>query len=233
MISGIGSSHSSYFSSYTANKNSTTVPASTTSDDENPLKNLFKALDADGDGSISQSELTAAASSSGESDDSTAIDVDQLLSLMDQDSSDSISQREFASAFAPPPPPLPVADADSDDLADELIVSLDADASGTLSTLELAALDDTNSTSLMSALDEDENGEVSQDELSRALQASMMAHTDNDDSSTSGTVSAASTSSTAANDAVNLLAQTVIRKYQSVSNYSLDASKASRISVSV
>ncbi|WP_313595470.1 hypothetical protein [Pseudomonas sp.] len=85
----------------------------------------------------------------------------------------------------------------------------------------------------MSALDEDENGEVSQDELSRALQASMMAQTDNDDSSTSVTVSAASTSSTAANDAVNLLAQAVIRKYQSVSNYSLDASKASRISVSV
>jgi Ca2+-binding EF-hand superfamily protein len=101
-ISGVNSSYSNYYSGLDSLR-SLTRSATSATESDNPLQQLFSKLDSDGDGSISSDELTSAASSSGLSDTSSS----DLFSALDANGDGSISSDELDSVLQASAPPKP------------------------------------------------------------------------------------------------------------------------------
>ncbi|TWI55000.1 EF hand domain-containing protein [Pseudomonas duriflava] len=223
MINGIGSSYSSYYSSSGRNRSTDSATIEATGNEENPLKKRLKALDSDGNGSINKAELTAVATEADCQEEETAdtIDVDQLLGLLDQDSDGSLTESELVNAFTLLSPSSTYA---SYDTADDLIFNLDSDGSDTLSSSELEALSELSGTTLLSALDSDE---MDRSELSETLQAAMMPVEPK-----RPPVKATQQTDTASAAYVQVV-QTFLRQYQTVADYKPEATKRSKINVSV
>ncbi|GEM_PF-5594708 len=159
----IGSAGSGYGTLYAATQATDSRKAGR-SDEQDPLKQLFGALDSDGDGSLSASELSAALSSSG-GGASTEIDIDGLLNLLDQDGGGTVSESELAQAFAPPPPRTGGADMPS------LPSGLNSEGDDALGVDALDVAGDSDQASqLLVLLDTDEDGTLSLQELQEGLQ---------------------------------------------------------------
>jgi len=102
------------------------------------------------------------------SDDGLLVSLSKNFADLDSDESGSLSSEEMA-AMAPPPPP-PRDQAPDTELADALITALDTDGDGAISNDELTTgLTSAGSSEIFSALDKNEDGVVSKDELAASL----------------------------------------------------------------
>lgn len=158
MIDSLSSNYSSYYSS------------SSTSRGQQLHKELFAKLDSNGDGAVDQDELKNALSQ--KSDNGILVSLSKNFSDLDSDSSGSLSSEEMA-AMAPPPRPSQD-QAPNTELADALIKALDTDGDGVVSSDELSnglssAGSSADSKEIFSALDKNQDGSVSQEEMAAAL----------------------------------------------------------------
>ncbi|MBC3954232.1 XopAW family type III secretion system calcium-binding effector [Pseudomonas triticifolii] len=161
MINGIGSSS---FSSYSITSSATSGTASKKFQEE-----LLTKLDTDGDGSIGKDELSTALSSN--SKDGITVSLSQAFSDLDSNDDDSLDADELAAMTPPPPPAMP----STEDLAQDLLGSLDSDDDGAISSEELTtgltnAGSSASSSEVFDALDTNKDGTVSLDELTASLQ---------------------------------------------------------------
>jgi Ca2+-binding EF-hand superfamily protein len=131
-------------------------------------KELLGKLDANSDGAVDQDELSSALSQ--KSDDGLLVSLSKNFADLDSDGSGSLSSEEMA-AMAPPPPRD---QAPNTELADALIRAVDSDGDGAISSEELSngltsAGSSADSSQIFSALDKNEDGTISQDELAASL----------------------------------------------------------------
>lgn len=199
---------------------------STTSSASSSSAQAFDAIDTDGDGAISESELSgfmqanmpppppppeggaaeASDSSSTTSASSTSSSMaSDLMSSIDTDGDGSVSQSELSSfleANAPPPPPPPEASGSSSTSSANSSSSSE-ETSGTASS--------SGSSSTFSAIDTNQDGQISKAELDAYLSQSGTASS----SSSSGSTTAASSSTGSGADALaGVLAQLLQQSYQ-------------------
>lgn len=115
---------------------------------EEMANELLSSMDSDANGSIDKAEFSAAVSAS-QSEDSAS--SDDIFSLLDTDGSGSMSSEELISALknmkpegAPPPPPPPPPKEEStssqDSSSSEIFAALDTNEDGVVSADELQAL---------------------------------------------------------------------------------------------
>jgi Ca2+-binding EF-hand superfamily protein len=105
------------------------------------MSKLFSAMDTDSDGSVTQSELESYITDAG----GTTDQADELYSQLASDTDSGITESDLASA-APPPPPHgghraggpPPSDMTSDSAGSDLVSALDSDGDGTVSEDELS-----------------------------------------------------------------------------------------------
>ena len=154
---------SSNYSSYASyGYSSSSAPQMSKPSFEEIAQNMLSSMDSDGDGSVSSTEFGAAASGSSSAGD--------IFSLLDTDSSGSMSTEELVAALknmkppeppqgqgnmppppgdmgSMPPPPSPTQGASGSD-ASQLFSALDTNQDGSISQEELSALfEDSNSAS--------------------------------------------------------------------------------------
>lgn len=126
---------------------------------EEMASELLTSMDSDGNGSIDKAEFSAAAqNTASKSKDSTSLD--DIFSLLDTDGSGSMSSEELISALknmkpegAPPPPPPPKEESTSseDSSSSEIFAALDTNEDGVVSADELEALFADNSSNKSSS----------------------------------------------------------------------------------
>ncbi|MDT9674760.1 histidine kinase, partial [Pseudomonas sp. JV414] len=97
-------------------------------------KDLVAKLDRNSDGAVDQGGLTSALSQ--KTDDGLLVSLSKNFSDLGSDESGSLSSEEMA-AMAPAPPP-PRDNAPSTALADALIIALDTDADGSITSAEMS-----------------------------------------------------------------------------------------------
>lgn len=132
---------------------------------EEMANELLGSMDSDGNGSIDKAEFSAAAqNTSSQSDDSTSLD--DIFSLLDTDGSGSMSSEELISALKnmkpegpPPPPPPPNNESTSseDSSSSKIFAALDTNEDGVVSADELEALFADNSSNKLSGSSETAN----------------------------------------------------------------------------
>ena len=126
-------------------QSSTSDSSSTTdaSSGSNPASKLFSAMDSDSDGSITQSEMESYIEGVGGS----ASDADNLYSQLNTSGSSSgISESDFESQAAPPPPPPGGPgqahhghdSKQASSAGDQMVSALDSDGDGSISETELS-----------------------------------------------------------------------------------------------
>lgn len=128
---------------------------------EEMAKELLSSMDSDGSGSIDKAEFSAAAQSMASESSSTVSDV---FSKLDSNSDGSMSSEELMSALknmkpegAPPPPPPPPKEestSSEDSSSSEIFAALDTNEDGVVSADELEALFADNSSNKSSASSE-------------------------------------------------------------------------------
>lgn len=131
---------------------------------EEMASELLSSMDSDSNGSIDKAEFSAAATAS-RSNDSTSLD--DIFSLLDTDGSGSMSSEELISALknmkpegAPPPPPPPPKEestSSEDSKSSEIFAALDTNEDGVVSADELEALFADNSSNKSSGSSETAN----------------------------------------------------------------------------
>ncbi|MGB6212000.1 XopAW family type III secretion system calcium-binding effector [Pseudomonas mandelii] len=156
----------SNYTSYTSTSSTSTNSARS----QQFQKELFAKLDSNSDGAVDQGELESALSQ--KTDDGLLVSLSKNFGDLDSDDSGSLSSEEMA-AMAPPPPP-PHDQAPNTELADALVSALDADGDVAISSDELSnglnnAGSSADSTEIFSALDKNQDGTVSKDELAASL----------------------------------------------------------------
>jgi Ca2+-binding EF-hand superfamily protein len=202
---------------------STSSTSATDSDDstsatgttgDNPMSKLFSAMDSDSDGSVTQSELESYITNAG----GTTDEADQLYSQLASNSDSGITESDLANA-APPPRPHGGHGPDGPPPSDKTSDSAGSD--------------------LVSALDTDGDGTVSQDELSTYLTANGGTETQADTLFSSLSSDSSSITSSDFNDAIEKLASSFANNpYTSILNMlstseSSPTSSGSSVSVSV
>lgn len=135
---------SNYSSSYSA---STMQSVGKRPSFEDMAQELLSSLDSDSDGSVSLDEFSVAMSSSSSGSDTSA---SSIFSLIDSGGDGSISTEELTAALeasrpkppegAPPPPPPQSGDSDESSKLSEIFSALDTNQDGSISQDELMAL---------------------------------------------------------------------------------------------
>lgn len=142
----VNSNYNAY-SSYGSSSVNASMPRGK-SNFEEMANELLSSMDSDANGSIDKAEFSAAVSAS-QSEDSAS--SDDIFSLLDTDGSGSMSSEELISALknmkpegAPPPPPPPPPKEEStssqDSSSSEIFAALDTNEDGVVSADELQAL---------------------------------------------------------------------------------------------
>ena len=196
---------------------------SATSSTSSSSAEAFDAIDADGDGAISESELSGflqanmpppppppdggaeGASSSTSSASSSSGEASDLLTSMDTDGDGSVSQSELSSfleANAPPPPPPPEASGSSST----------ASAGSSSSSEETSGTASSGSSSAFSAIDTNQDGQISKAELDAYLAQSSASGSSG--STTSTSTGSTSSSGASADALASLLNQMLQQSYQ-------------------
>ncbi|DAB27876.1 MAG: hypothetical protein A2513_10180 [Sulfurimonas sp. RIFOXYD12_FULL_33_39] len=133
---------------------------------EEMANELLSSMDSDSNGSIDKAEFSAAAKNTASQSDDTSLD--DIFSLLDTDGSGSMSSEELMSALknmkpegAPPPPPPPPQSSESesskDSASSEIFAALDTNEDGVVSADELEALFADNSSNKSSGSSETAN----------------------------------------------------------------------------
>jgi Ca2+-binding EF-hand superfamily protein len=113
--------------------------SSTTSTDKSKkfAEDLLKKLDTNGDGSIDKDELSSALSS--DSKDGITVSLSKAFGDLDSNDDDSLDVDELAAMTPPPPPPMQMDAGSAADQAQDLFSALDTDGDGNISESELTA----------------------------------------------------------------------------------------------
>ncbi|MGD9969423.1 MAG: EF-hand domain-containing protein [Sulfuricurvum sp.] len=182
----IGSNYSSYTTSMVSSNVQKSAP-----DFQAMAQDILNSLDTDGNGSIDATEFTSALQS-GSSQDVTST-ASSIFSQLDSDGSGTMSTDELMAALQasrpegsqkgqgmgsmPPPPPPPPSDSSTSDSSSQTDVS-----------------------QIFSALDTNQDGVISQDELAALFQSSGTTGSSNSSSSTASSTTTAQSNNTNTTD---------------------------------
>jgi Ca2+-binding EF-hand superfamily protein len=121
--------------------------STTTSTDKSKkfAEDLLKKLDANGDGSVDKDELSSAVSS--DPKDGITVSLSKAFSDLDSNDDDSLDADELAAMPPPPPPPMQMDAGSATDQAQDLLSALDTDGDGSISESELTTALQGNSSS--------------------------------------------------------------------------------------
>lgn len=157
-------------------EDSSTAPVNSST--QNPLSQLFSAMDSDGNGAVSQSEMESYVQGQG----GTADQADLLFTALDTSGSGSVNQDQMAETLkkshphGPPPGPPPGEPPSSSDMASNIVSALDTDGDGSVNEIELDSFVTTNggtrdqADSVFAALNTSGTGSISQSDFAAALE---------------------------------------------------------------